>query len=256
MSAGASPSCSTTSTSPRRSSATPILGGSGLIEGNFTVESAQNLSVLLRAGALPADLTIVEERTVGPSLGQDSIRAGAIASVVALVAVVVFMIVCYGILGFFADVAMIVNTFLMFGIITATGATLTLPGIAGIVLTMGMAVDANVLIYERMREEAHNGRSTIAVVRGRLRTRACDDRRLAPDRADRRDRALRARLRPDPRLRRRLRHRHRLHALHRLSADAADRGDLGAADAPEDRAAIGSRQCRFASSPTTPKSRS
>jgi preprotein translocase subunit SecD len=139
-----------------------ILGGSGLIEGNFTVESAQNLAVLLRAGALPADLTIVEERTVGPSLGQDSIRAGAIASVVAFVAVVTFMIVCYGILGFFADVAMILNTFLMFGIITATGATLTLPGIAGIVLTMGMAVDANVLIYERMREESHLGRSTIA----------------------------------------------------------------------------------------------
>jgi protein-export membrane protein SecD len=139
-----------------------ILGGSGLIEGNFTVESAQNLAVLLRAGALPADLTIVEERTVGPSLGQDSIRAGAIASGVALIAVVVFMVVCYGILGFFADVAMIINTFLMFGIITATGATLTLPGIAGIVLTMGMAVDANVLIYERMREEAHLGRSTIA----------------------------------------------------------------------------------------------
>ena len=139
-----------------------ILGGTGQISGNFTVESAQNLSVLLRAGALPADLTIVEERTVGPSLGQDSIRAGAIASAVALVAVILFMIVCYGILGVFADLAMIVNTFLMFGIITATGATLTLPGIAGIVLTMGMAVDANVLIYERMREEAHNGRSTLA----------------------------------------------------------------------------------------------
>jgi len=139
-----------------------ILGGSGLIEGNFTVESAQNLSVLLRAGALPADLTIVEERTVGPSLGQDSIRAGQIAAVVALVAVVIFMIVCYGILGFFADVAMIANSFIMIGVLTATGATLTLPGIAGIVLTMGVAVDANVLIYERMREEAHNGRSTIA----------------------------------------------------------------------------------------------
>ena len=83
----------------------PILGGSGQIEGNFTVESAQNLSVLLRAGALPADLTIVEERTVGPSLGEDSIRAGAIAAIVALVAVVVFMVVCYGILGFFADLA-------------------------------------------------------------------------------------------------------------------------------------------------------
>ena len=139
-----------------------ILGGSGIIEGNFTVESAQNLSVLLRAGALPADLTIVEERTVGPSLGQDSIRAGGIAALVALVFVVVFMIVCYGILGLFADVAMMANTFLMVGVLTATGATLTLPGIAGIVLTMGVAVDANVLIYERMREEAHNGRSTIA----------------------------------------------------------------------------------------------
>jgi protein-export membrane protein SecD len=139
-----------------------ILGGSGLIEGNFTVQSAQDLAVLLRAGALPADLTIVEERTVGPSLGQDSIRAGQIAAVVGLVAVVVFMAVCYGLLGIFADIAMIVNTFMMFGFITLTGATLTLPGIAGIVLTMGMAVDANVLIYERMREEAHLGRSTIA----------------------------------------------------------------------------------------------
>jgi protein-export membrane protein SecD len=143
---------------------TPILGGSGQIEGNFTVESATNLSVLLRAGALPADLTIVEERTVGPSLGQDSIRAGAIAAVVALIAVVVFMVVCYGILGLFADLAMIINTFLMFGVITALGATLTLPGIAGIVLTMGMAVDANVLIYERMREEARLGRSTISAI--------------------------------------------------------------------------------------------
>ena len=140
----------------------PILGGTGQIEGNFTVESASNLSVLLRAGALPADLTIVEERTVGPSLGQDSIRAGAIASIVAMVAVVVFMVICYGILGFFADLAMIANTFLMIGILTVTGATLTLPGIAGIVLTMGMAVDANVLIYERMREESRLGRSTIA----------------------------------------------------------------------------------------------
>ncbi|HEX9903894.1 MAG TPA: protein translocase subunit SecD [Propylenella sp.] len=141
-----------------------ILGGSGQIEGNFTVESAQNLSVLLRAGALPADLTIVEERTVGPSLGQDSIRAGAIAAVVAMVAVVVFMVVCYGILGVFADLAMVINTFLMIGVITALGATLTLPGIAGIVLTMGMAVDANVLIYERMREEARLGRSTINAI--------------------------------------------------------------------------------------------
>lgn len=141
-----------------------ILGGSGLIEGNFTAESATNLALLLRAGALPADLTIVEERSVGPSLGQDSIRAGAIASVVALVLVVVFMIVCYGLMGVFADVAMVANSFLMIGIINVTGTTLTLPGIAGIVLTMGVAVDANVLIYERMREEAHLGRSTISAI--------------------------------------------------------------------------------------------
>lgn len=142
----------------------PILGGSGQIEGNFTVESAQNLSVLLRAGALPADLTIVEERTVGPSLGRDSINAGAIAAIVAMVAIAGFMIICYGILGFFSVIALMANNFLMVGILTVLGATLTLPGIAGIVLTMGMAVDANVLIYERMREEARAGRSAVNAI--------------------------------------------------------------------------------------------
>jgi preprotein translocase subunit SecD/SecD/SecF fusion protein len=139
----------------------PIIGGAGQISGHFTVQSANDLALLLRAGSLPAKLTIVEERTVGPSLGRDSIRAGVIATVVATVAIAAFMIVCYGILGVFADLALIANNFLMIGILTALGATLTLPGIAGIVLTMGMAVDANVLIYERMREEAHAGRSTI-----------------------------------------------------------------------------------------------
>jgi protein-export membrane protein SecD len=139
----------------------PIIGGSGQISGSFTVQSANDLAILLRAGSLPAKLTIVEERTIGPSLGRDSIRAGIIATVVATVAIAVFMIVCYGILGAFADVALVANNFLMIGILTLLGATLTLPGIAGIVLTMGMAVDANVLIYERMREEAHAGRSTI-----------------------------------------------------------------------------------------------
>ncbi|HMN87021.1 MAG TPA: protein translocase subunit SecD, partial [Bauldia sp.] len=142
----------------------PILGGSGQISGSFSVESANDLAILLRAGSLPAKLTIVEERTIGPSLGADSIRAGIIASVVATVAIVVFMLVCYGILGLFANIALIANNFLMIGVLTALGATLTLPGIAGIVLTMGMAVDANVLIYERMREEAHAGRSTIAAL--------------------------------------------------------------------------------------------
>ncbi len=142
----------------------PILGGSGQISGQFTVNEANDLAIVLRSGALPAKLTIVEERTVGPSLGQDSIRAGAIASLVATVLIAGFMIVCYGILGVFAVIALIANNFLMIGVLSALGATLTLPGIAGIVLTMGMAVDANVLIYERMREEAHAGRSTISAI--------------------------------------------------------------------------------------------
>jgi preprotein translocase subunit SecD len=140
---------------------TPILGGSGQISGHFTVQSANDLAILLRAGSLPAKLTIVEERTVGPSLGADSIRAGIIASIVATVFIAVFMIVCYGLMGVFADIALIGNNIMMMGILTALGATLTLPGIAGIVLTMGMAVDANVLIYERMREEQNAGRSVI-----------------------------------------------------------------------------------------------
>jgi preprotein translocase subunit SecD/SecD/SecF fusion protein len=139
----------------------PIIGGSGQISGNFTVQSANDLAILLRAGSLPAKLTIVEERTIGPSLGRDSIRAGLIATIVATIAIAVFMVVCYGILGMFANIALIANTVLMIGVLTALGATLTLPGIAGIVLTTGMAVDANVLIYERMREEAMAGRSTI-----------------------------------------------------------------------------------------------
>jgi len=142
----------------------PILGGSGQISGSFTTNEANDLAIVLRSGALPAKLTIVEERTVGPSLGQDSIRAGAIASIVAMVLIAGFMIVCYGILGVFAIVALMANNFLMIGALSMLGATLTLPGIAGIVLTMGMAVDANVLIYERMREEAHAGRSTISAI--------------------------------------------------------------------------------------------
>jgi len=142
----------------------PILGGSGEISGGFTVQTANDLAILLRAGSLPAKLTIVEEQTVGASLGADSIRAGVAAAIVATVFIAVFMILCYGILGLFADLALIANNFLMIGILTTLGATLTLPGIAGIVLTMGMAVDANVLIYERMREESHAGRSTIAAL--------------------------------------------------------------------------------------------
>jgi preprotein translocase subunit SecD len=130
-----------------------IPGGSGIITGRFTVEESTQLAVLLRAGALPAELTFLEERTIGPELGQDSIEAGRIASVVALSAVLVFMMLSYGLFGVFASVALVINVFLIFGVLSAIGSTLTLPGIAGIVLTIGMAVDANVLVFERIREE-------------------------------------------------------------------------------------------------------
>lgn len=139
----------------------PILGGSGQISGNFTPQSANDLAVLLRAGALPADLTIVEERTVGPSLGADSIAAGEFASLIAGILVVVFMIVAYGTLGIIANLALAANVILIIAILSALGATLTMPGIAGIVLTVGMAVDSNVIIYERVREERRLGRSLV-----------------------------------------------------------------------------------------------
>jgi len=138
-------------TAPRIQEA--ITGGSGQITGNFTVESSTELAVLLRAGALPAEMTFLEERTVSPGLGQDSIDAGKIACIVAFVAVMVFMALSYGLFGIFADLALILNVALLLGILSIFGATLTLPGIAGIVLTIGMAVDANVLVFERIREE-------------------------------------------------------------------------------------------------------
>ncbi|MCA1907630.1 MAG: protein translocase subunit SecD [Magnetospirillum sp.] len=142
----------------------PILGGSGVISGSFTTQDAHDLALLLRAGALPAPLQVLEERTVGPDLGADSIQAGAIASVVGLVAVVVFMMLIYGTLGLLANVALVLNLIILLALMSVLGATLTLPGIAGIVLTMGMAVDANVLIYERMREEQRNGRGLVSTV--------------------------------------------------------------------------------------------
>ena len=130
-----------------------IPGGSGIITGNFSVEESTQLAVLLRAGALPAGMDFLEERTIGPELGQDSIEAGRIATVIAFVAVLVFVALSYGLFGIFANVALIINIGLIFGLLSLIGATLTLPGIAGIVLTVGMAVDANVLIFERIREE-------------------------------------------------------------------------------------------------------
>ncbi len=142
----------------------PILGGTGIISGNFTVQEVQDLSLLLRAGALPAPLKILEERTVGPALGADSVAAGKIACIIAFVAVMIFMVLSYGIFGLFADLALIINLFLIMGALSVLQATLTLPGIAGIVLTIGMAVDANVLVFERIREEVRTGKTPFAAM--------------------------------------------------------------------------------------------
>ena len=141
-----------------------ILAGSGEISGGFDTQGANDLALLLRAGALPAPLKIIEERSVGPSLGADSIAAGTKASIIGIGLVIIFMIVFYGLFGLFADIAMLVNAFMTLALLSLFEATLTLPGIAGIVLTVGMAVDANVLIYERMREETRNGKSPYAAV--------------------------------------------------------------------------------------------
>jgi preprotein translocase subunit SecD len=142
----------------------PITGGSGQISGNFTVQQANDLAILLRAGALPAPLTIIEERTVGPGLGQDSIAAGELASYVGSVLVIVFMTLTYRLFGLFANIAVAINVAMIFGVLSLLNATLTLPGIAGIVLTVGIAVDSNVLIYERIREELRGGRNAISAI--------------------------------------------------------------------------------------------
>jgi len=131
----------------------PIIGGSGQISGNFTFQSATDLALLLRSGALPAPMNIIEERTVGPDLGKDSIAAGILSLIVGFALVVLFMIYKYRIFGLIANIALITNLLLLVGVLTLFGATLTLPGIAGIILTVGMAVDANVLIFERIKEE-------------------------------------------------------------------------------------------------------
>ncbi len=142
----------------------PILGGSGQISGSFTIQGAQDLSLLLRAGALPAPLVILEERSVGPGMGADSIAAGKIASIIGLIAVIVFMGIAYGLFGLMANVALAMNIFLILASLSVLQATLTLPGIAGIVLTIGMAVDANVLVFERIREEVRIGRTPMSAV--------------------------------------------------------------------------------------------
>ena len=141
-----------------------IAGGSGIITGNFTVEESTNLAVLLRAGALPAKMVFLEERTIGPELGQDSIDAGKLAGIVGLIAVATYMVLSYGIFGVFANIALAINMTLLIALMSTIGATLTLPGIAGIVLTTGIAVDSNVLIFERMREELRDGKSPARAV--------------------------------------------------------------------------------------------
>lgn len=142
----------------------PILGGSGQISGTFTVQQANDLAILLRAGALPAPLNVIEERTVGAGLGQDSVEAGILAAYVGSGLVLVYMFITYGLFGLFANIALILNIGMILGILSGLQATLTLPGIAGIVLTVGMAVDSNVLIFERIREETRAGRSAIAAI--------------------------------------------------------------------------------------------
>ena len=140
---------------------TAITGGRGQISGSFNARSANDLSVLLRAGALPAPLTVVEERSVGPELGADSIRAGAIALAVGFMLVIAYMAVFYGLFGWFANIALVANLVLQIAILSLLEATLTLPGMAGILLTLGVAVDANILINERIREEVRNGRTPL-----------------------------------------------------------------------------------------------
>ncbi len=139
----------------------PILTGNGQISGDFTFQSATDLALMLRSGALPAPLTIIEERTVGPDLGEDSIKAGAISLLIGFILVIIFMLYKYKFLGVIADLALIINLVLLLGILTILEATLTLPGIAGIILTVGMAVDANVLIFERIKEEMKTESSNI-----------------------------------------------------------------------------------------------
>lgn len=141
-----------------------IMGGSGQISGNMNFEESERLAVLLRAGALPAEMTFLEERTIGPELGQDSIEAGRISAVVAIIGVVAYIVASYGLFGVFASIAVLTNVAIILGVMSAMGATLTLPGIAGIVLTVGTAVDANVIIYERIREELRRHKNIVMAI--------------------------------------------------------------------------------------------
>ena len=197
----------------------PILGGSGQISGSFTVESANDLAILLRAGALPAQLTIDRgaHRRSRPRPGFD--REGQAARPMSARAlVVVFMLVTYGLFGVFANIAVAINVAMIFGVLSLLNATLTLPGIAGIVLTIGIAVDCNVLIYERIREEVRAGRSPITAIDAGFTPRARDHPRFQHHHLHRRRGAVLPRHRAGARLRRDARHRHHHDGLHRLHA--------------------------------------
>jgi len=138
---------------------TPITGGSGIISGGFTLNEAQELAILLKSGSLPIPLNIIEEKTVGPTLGSDSIHDGILAGIYGYILVFIFMIIFYKKLGLLANIALIINVILVFALLSIIGATLTLPGIAGIILTIGMAVDSNILVYERFSQELSNVKS-------------------------------------------------------------------------------------------------
>ena len=210
----------------------PILGGSGQISGSFTVESANNLAILLRAGALPAKLTVIEQRVVGAGLGQDSIEKGKLASYFGAALVVVFMVVTYGLFGVFASIAVGINVGMIFGVLSLLNATLTLPGIIGIVLTIGIAVDSNVLdLRAHPRGGAHRPHADHRY-RCRVHAGARDHSRFQHHHLHRGGRAVLHRHRSGARFCGDARHRHRHHGLHRLHPDAADRGLVGEVGAP------------------------
>jgi protein-export SecD/SecF family membrane protein len=217
----------------------PITGGSGQISGNFTVQQANELALLLRAGALPAPLTVIEERTVGPGLGQDSIEKGELAAYVGSIMVIVFMLLTYRLFGVFANIAVAINVAMIFGILSLLNATLTLPGIAGIVLTVGIAVDSNVLIYERIREELRGGRNAISAIDAGFR------RALSTILDSNITTFIAAAVLfyigtgPGARLRRYARHWHHHYRLHRLHPHQPDRRRLGEMETAEDRADLG-----------------
>ena len=233
----------------------PITGGSGQISGNFTAEETVQLAALLSAGALPVPLKVIEERTVGADLGSDAIRMGAVTGLAGFVLVCGFMMVLYGRWGLVANLALGLNVVLTFAALTLLGATLTLPGIAGIVLGIGLAVDANVLINERIREETREGRSARGGARCRLQPRLCDHRRLQRDGADRDRAVVLVRLRAGARLCRDHGARHRDLDVHRRFGGEGDHGDVGPSPAAEglcDRAAVpgASSSGRAATSPS------